>query len=404
MIFGLAQLSFARALPPAAPNALAGLTQVSRVNLPHVAFANLINESLYLATFDGNPLGGKDYEFIVKDASTIVKNTAPVQPTQLKGQITWPNVATKAPASVFGVDGAVIAGGFLVPGKNNGGIWFQQKGTENLVQIFAAKGFFYHIAQFYDVNQDGKMDILTCRAAKSTFGGGSGDLTYLQPVDRANPLGLWTETVIGKGCDTFFVLADMNNDGFMDIVSAEFWGSKLTLIESANGRFDDSSLLKRTTIDSTAGQMFSVEMVDVNGDGVLDILATNHDGKGKGSVFAYEVPKSVADPWARHVLATDFPVLQKGIGQAAPGAAEAFYANKGDSGKPMIVVAGDASQKAYVLTPNSSSAADWSFTKNIVHDCGCTVGGIAVGDADQNGKTELYIPCYDAGYLVTYSF
>ncbi|KAJ3342776.1 hypothetical protein HDU91_000488, partial [Kappamyces sp. JEL0680] len=74
------------------------------------------------------------------------------------------------------------------------------------------------------------------------------------------------------------------------------------------------------------------------------------------------------------------------------------------TGKPNVVVAGDASQIAYVLVPNSDSPSDWTYTKTVVHDCKATVGGIAVGDLNGDGKVELVIPCYDSSTLVTYSY
>lgn len=135
-----------------------------------------------------------------------------------------------------------------MPGKGNGGIWFG-KPDGTLLKLFAASNFFYHHVEFYDVNQDGNMDILTCRAFKGFVGGGHGDLTWLQPVDRKAPLGKWKETVIGKGCDTYFLLADVNNDGKIDLVAAEFWGQKMSITESVSGRFDDASLLNYTVID-----------------------------------------------------------------------------------------------------------------------------------------------------------
>lgn len=97
--------------------------------------------------------------------------------------------------------------------------------------------------------------MITCRAQKPMFGGvATGDLTFLEPVNRSKPLGLWKETVIGKGCDTFFIMHDFNNDGKIDILSAEFWGEKLTLIESVDGKFNDATKLKYTTVDNTKGK------------------------------------------------------------------------------------------------------------------------------------------------------
>jgi hypothetical protein len=383
--------------------------EVNRLTLNKVAFANLINSSLYLSTFDGNPLGGKDYTYVIPDASGLASGIKDTVPIRIGGNVVWPNFVQDTPISLFGVPGVIISGGFLVPGRTSGGLWFSslvngKPGDQ--VELYRGRDYFYHQVEFYDVNQDGKMDILTCRANKPLVGAGKGDLTWLEPVDRTKPLGKWKETVIGKGCDTFFQVVDVDGDGYKDILSSEFWGSAVTLIQGNKGRFDVPANNKVITIDKTIGPAFEMQYVDVNGDGIKDLLVTNHVGDGaKAGVFAYEVPKVMTDKWVRHDLAMGFPVLQSGVGQASPGGAHIFFPDTNKAtGKPHIIVAGDGSQKAYVLLPNSPDANDWTFTTSVVHDCQCTVGGIAVGDVNKDGKSELYIPCYDNNYLVTYSF
>jgi len=390
----------------------AGVTLMNQMPLKNVAFAELIDNALILSTFDGTPIFGKDGVYALPQPAGLVSKTsgAPLTPKQIPGSVTWPNTATKAPASVFGEEGIVVAGGFLVPGKSNGGLWYAEGRAGNyqsFKQIFGAKGYFYHQATFYDVDQDGNLDILSCRATKPMFGDGQGDLVWLQPADRANPKGPWKEALLGKGCDTFFVVEDVNGDGVPDILAAEFWGKKITLIQSPAGKFDDPSTFTYTTVDDSIGAAFDLSLVDLNNDGKKEILATNHDGSGQGGVYAYEIPANVhTDKFVRHDLATGFPVLQKGFGQAAPGQAQAFYPDlTAVAGKkPSIVVAGDGSQQAYLLTPDTEAPYDWTFTRTVLHDCGSTVGGIAVGDVDGDGKTDLFIPCYDKGYLAAYSF
>jgi hypothetical protein len=378
------------------------LKAVQKVKIPKVAFANLIdNKALYLTSFDPNPLGGKDYTYLVNDANEILQGKL-TTPEVIPGAITWPNLVQKAPESLFGKPGTIISGGFLVPGKSNGAITFATEA--GYTELFRAKGYFYHQVEFYDVDGDGQLDILTCRAQKPLLGSAKGDLTWLKPKDRNKPLGPWVETVLGKGCDTFFVLADVNGDNKIDIVAAEFWGHKLTIIESPNGRFDKYDQLKVTTIASDLGEMFGIQLTDVNGDGKQDLLVTNHLGDGNGGVYAFEIPAKSSDKWIRHDLSLGFPVVKPGIGIASPGSAQSFLPYSSDK-KPSIVVAGDASFKAYLLTPNSEfNTNDWSFTRSEIFDCGSTVGGIAVGDVNNDGRSELYIPCYDAGYLAVYTY
>jgi hypothetical protein len=54
--------------------------------------------------------------------------------------------------------------------------------------------------------------------------------------------------------------------------------------------------------------------------------------------------------------------------------------------------------------PNSESADDWSYTTKTLHDCGNTVGRLAVGDADNDGYTDIFIPCYGGKVIQVYSF
>ena len=64
------------------------------------------------------------------------------------------------------------------------------------------------------------------------------------------------------------------------------------------------------------GKPFGIKIVDVNGDGVVDILATNHQPDGSaewpsqipGRVLAFEQPSSgdiFCDDWTTYVLLDD---------------------------------------------------------------------------------------------------
>lgn len=117
--------------------------------------------------------------------------------------------------------------------------------------LYTAKHYFYHQVTFYDVDKDGELDILTCRATKPMFGGGKGNLTYLVPKDREDPTGPWVETILNAHCDTFFVIADINNDGKDEIIATEFWGDRISVIETSDpsGSFADPSYLSVSTVD-----------------------------------------------------------------------------------------------------------------------------------------------------------
>ena len=192
------------------------------------------------------------------------------------------------------------------------------------VPLFRAKNHFYHQVVFYDVDKDGELDILTCRATTSLFGKGSGDLVYLVPEDRNNPMGKWVEKILNSYCDTFFEIRDLNGDGHDEIVAAEFWSNTLSVTRTTHpeGSFADPSYLEAIVVEKKIGHLFGIEILDLNLDGKLDILLTNHQGNNespKSALMAYQIPNDLTKPWTKHVLYEGFRVLQKGFKQAAPG-------------------------------------------------------------------------------------
>lgn len=171
--------------------------------------------------------------------------------------------------------------------------------------------------------------------------------------------------------------------------------------------------------------MIGIEVTDVNNDGKLDLVVTNHQG-GKetpeGAIFVYEAPNKQGDKWNKHVLAKKFEVLQKGFKQAAPGLAVVFQPHSNSRTKPVIALSGDGSQKVYLLNAVSQSPSNWEYEMTVLHDCKATAGGLAVADVmgmafslqrirfnlilciTGTGSAQIFIPCYDTGLLVVYSY
>jgi hypothetical protein len=152
---------------------------VSKVPLKNVAFAKIIDDSLILSAFDATPIFGKDAAFVVSP-NELLKPTTKASFQKIGGSIVWPNTVTKAPSSLFGMEGMVVPGGFLVPGKTNGGISFAPGGNgvyQDFITLFQnSNGYFYHQVEFIDVNGDGALDMISCRAKKPLTGAGYGDL------------------------------------------------------------------------------------------------------------------------------------------------------------------------------------------------------------------------------------
>ena len=363
-------------------------------------------DALFVSSFHSF---GSDYVYRINDVSTApTTQITGLAATQVSGSITWPNDVTAAPKEVFGTDGVVVGGGFLVPGKSDGGLYFSASSngvSADWVELISQSGWFYHRALFADIDRDGQLEMISCRANKPIIGTTETMLVVLKPQDAKNPVGAWVETELGPGCDALFTVADLNGDGAPEVLAASFFTSQLNLFYSdAKTGFANAADVKMVTLDSSIGAAFDVQVTDVNGNGKVELLVSNHQGDGSGAVYAYEIPADITDAssYTRHTLASGFPVTQGGFNQAAPGSPVAFSPTPKTKGGPAyIALAGDAAQIAYVLVPGSTP---WSYTPTTLHDCGCTVGKLAVSDVDNDGYAEIWIPCYDNGALVAYTF
>jgi len=262
-----------------------------------------------------------------------------------------------------------------------------------------------------DVDGDGLEDVITARATKPIVGRSGGELMWYKQPD-SNPLnGGWKGEVITNGPDVYFRLLDHDNDASTApaIIAAEFFSTQLTIYYTTEKYWANanSKSIKKQVIDTTIGPVFDIQIVDLNNDGNLDLLVTNHvDNATLSGVYAYEIPKDFTSEWPKHVLANDIPTLKKGNNQASPGEAQPIHAKVSDEGKkkPYILLAGDGAEKAFLLTAKSEDHSDWTYDIETVLDAKGTVGQPAVGDADGDGYNEFFVPDYDNGYVYGYTF
>jgi len=145
-----------------------------------------------------------------------------------------------------------------------------------------------------------------------------------------------------------------------------------------------------------------------------------------GSLFSYRVPAGKdawkTEPWLRSVIATGFRVkgqLGNMINPGAPGFCYTFYPTKegpkicnGAITRPLIAIAGDCAESAYILRPvESSSGEDPSANYSLMCEieCGATVGSIGIGYEDfcyapqQSGYAKIYIPQYENDKVLVFA-
>jgi hypothetical protein len=416
-----------------------------------------------------------------------VKQVQLLSDTKGTSNTVWPNEVEKLPSGMLSFNALLVPQGFISaakPGRLTIINLDDANKTEYLVhQSTQSSGSptdpansprAYHKAVFFDVDGDGLKDIVTVRSGfrvGATTYPPYGELVWFKnPGSAIQATVPWKETVLWGGPTAGFFgpdisldIGDFNKDGIPEIVATHFFsggtgngpptGGKIVLYGApAGGRWSDVNLAagklpRIKEISTDQGFPFGVQIVDLNHDGKLDVLASNHapdnctaqtSSAVPGRVYALEMPKDgqiFTSPWITHVLMDNIrpnPSLAgtTGSGRLAPGKAQAFYSHRSlaSTSKPYVVVGGDEAGKVWVLRAQSSTDVNnWNYDSGLIFDLNLTyganttqtpiasgpaagrtkstIGGIAVR-YNKSGYAELYVPAYEAQSvrMFTYQF
>jgi len=143
--------------------------------------------------------------------------------------------------------------------------------------------WYYHRTVFLDVNNDGFLDAVTARFQTPTVANPvRGELVWFE--NPGGPLRSdWNQHVlVTNGPDVHFRQLKFENNlgiSYECIFAAEFWNEALNLycVQEAPGVWSNSSNIIKVPVSSNAGQAFDCLVGDFNKDGKLDLLATIYD-------------------------------------------------------------------------------------------------------------------------------
>jgi len=401
---------------------------LDKISVDKPGFVTLVPNSdssryhIAISSFNGAPFSS-DYVYYVPNYTVKGQNV----PVRLDNKnIVWPNDLSYSNDSIFDLKvdpygGVIVPGGFLVPSKENGGLFYYPFTDKDRTSIAPTADpilitinnktntkWFYHRVVRVDLNGDKRKDILTCRTYKPVIGTTKTQLVALEYDPQSGTY--YERLILNNACDVFFDVADLDKDGRVEIVAAGFFISKLNVIytnDPYNNFFNGNVQVK--LIDDAGGQFFDVRVEDLDKTGNLELLVTNHQGKKDqilGSVYYYKLDGNIRNgTWSRNTIYNNFPVIKEGFNQAAPGSAKAFYPNlKDTSGSPYLLVAGDGSEYLYLFEPiANTNPLQYKLTWNQLFK-GYTVGGTSIADINGDGIVEIIAAIYEANTCVIFTF
>eukprot|EP00057_Strongylocentrotus_purpuratus_P004366 XP_003728542.1 PREDICTED: uncharacterized protein LOC100889205 [Strongylocentrotus purpuratus] len=417
------------------PGALAGqYVELGSIPADYAAFSSVHHNSnpdlydLSLSTFNPTPLS-TDVVYVIRDigGQLASRGANNLEKEILVDGLLWPNEVEPVPEDVFGKDMYWwVANGFLVPTKQAGSVGLIEAHQDtsadpapyhDLTSGSTSENWWYHRVYFVDVDGDGRKDILTARADTSDMSNVLAEMVYFKQPSRNAITSQWAVEPLFEGPDALFRYEELEMSSSVTrhaIFSCQYFAEKLVVSWSdASGSTgpDFKNMESRVIEAITDYRYFDAEIVDINGDGNLDLLVSINS-MTNGQVVVYEMPDDWATgTWTRHLIAEGFKphgrIVTEGMG--SPGTTFTFRPNlkESASNKPQIMLTGDDDSTIYVFEAESdSNSNNWSYTQTAIFEAESgTVGAPSVRDVDGDDYVEVFVPAYSDGslHVLTYT-
>jgi hypothetical protein len=214
-----------------------------------------------------------------------------------------------------------------------------------------------------DMDNDGDMDIVSASEEDDA-------IAWYENDGAADPS--WTAADIATSADaaTSVFVADMDNDGDLDIVSASYNDNTIAWYEN-NGAADPSFTAR--TITTSADGAKSVFAADVDGDGDIDVLSAS-----------MEDDKVV---WYENDGAADPAFTASTITSSADRASSVYATDIDNDGDIDVLSASSFDDK--IAWYENNGAADPSFTAHTITTSADGAASVFAADLDSDGDIDV---------------
>jgi hypothetical protein len=164
--------------------------------------------------------------------------------------------------------------------------WWENTGGTNFTKHMIGdrtSGFFTDKTLARDLNRDGKIEIV---GSAETSGDGGDIYVFAQNGQDITSKSGWTRTIVyTQGSTNSMDLEDMDGDGYVDILTGDFTGSKLVVAKNpGTGSF--TAWTAHTVTTDTLPHHGGTQAGDFDGDGILDVASIDWPG-GTSSLYVW---------------------------------------------------------------------------------------------------------------------
>ncbi len=287
------------------------------------------------------------------------------------------------------------------------------------------RNYSYHGVEHVDFDGDGIKDLVTVGEDGGNPSDATDDLTQLQYLPGLGGGNFGAPVDLGPGGGSLPVVDDVNGDGDLDVVSAQFFGAvqgqpfippfARTPASSSYVWFDrtgtaadglDASDFTPRIIGAAQGPGFSIQKVEnLRGDGIDRWVATNHTNdkvpfppfslQPKPNVYEFTPGANPTQPWSVVQLTQDGDISITGPPPSNPGQAAPGVTSPGDldgDGDIDLAVSGDGDRQVFWLEQVSPG----SFELNqLPGGTGWGQAGATAGDLNRDGVAEMAFASFD---------